>query len=77
MKTIIAAMLFSLFAQTAAAGEDDSKVFMALDLDGDGYLTFQEAEPNDALAGAFKEGDENQDGKIDMAEFEKLEIDDE
>ena len=71
-----AALLIGLFTQVAFAGAD-AKVFQSLDQDGNGFLTFEEAEANDDLAGAFEEGDENQDGMIDMEEFQKLEIDDE
>lgn len=71
-----AALLIGLFTQMALASAD-AKVFQSLDQDGNGFLTFEEAEANDNLAGAFDDGDVNQDGMIDMAEFEKLEIDDE
>lgn len=72
----IVVLLFAFFAQPAGAS-DNAAAFTALDVDGDGFLTIEEAEPNADLVDEFEDGDENNDGKIDMAEFEKLEISEE
>jgi len=70
------ALLSAMLAQAVGAGTN-AEAFNALDTDGNGLLTPQEAATNSALADAFEDGDLNDDGQLDMTEFEKLEISDE
>lgn len=75
MGVVAAALLGAVFTQSV--GATAAETFKQLDTDGDGMLTVEEADPNPDLVEAFEDGDENGDGKLDMAEFEKLEISDE
>jgi Ca2+-binding EF-hand superfamily protein len=63
-------LLAALFTQTAAASPE---AFNKLDVDGDGFISMQEIEEDPDLAEVFEDGDDNEDGKLDMVEFEKLE----
>jgi hypothetical protein len=69
----VVAVLGALLAQPVAA-DDKSDMFKKLDVDGNGLLSKEEAAENTDLFEAFDDGDENGDDQIDMAEFAKLEI---
>ena len=69
----VASLLGALLIGPVSA-DDNSKMFQQLDVDGDGYISEYEALAHDQLPDAFAEGDENNDGRIDMIEFLKLEI---
>ena len=71
------AVLGTLLMTTGAQADANAETFKKLDIDGNGYLTLQEAEANPALLDAFADGDDNDDGMLNMAEFAKLEISDE
>jgi hyperosmotically inducible protein len=66
-------------AGAAAAGDAaptgamarSSAEFKRLDANGDGYVTREEARSVRGFDRAFKDSDENQDGKLDAAEFDK------
>lgn len=73
---VTAVLLSALFAQSASAN-DNAEIFKKLDVDGNGLITRQEAEANTDLAGSFDDGDDNDDGVLDLAEFSKMEVTDE
>lgn len=76
--SLVAVMLLLgvLFAQSAVASVN-AEVFVKYDADKNGFLTIEEVKSNEDLADSFDDGDENGDGQLDMAEFEKMEVDDE
>jgi hypothetical protein len=73
---VAAFFLFALQAVPAGAGQ---AMFETLDADGDGFVTVEEvnASDNDDLIESFEDGDENNDGKLDAAEFESMDVTDE
>lgn len=74
------ALLGVLFGQAALASIDaDAKaeLFKSFDLDGNGLLDQNEAEADPDLYSSFEDGDANEDGTLDLAEFQKMEIKDE
>jgi hypothetical protein len=58
------------FVATAVAGED---AFAALDSNGDGNISSEEATANEALYKGWEAADANQDGSVDAAEFSAFE----
>jgi Ca2+-binding EF-hand superfamily protein len=64
---LAALMLSPAFAGGAAGG------FKALDADADGYISQQEAAASQGLSDAYSSVDQNQDGKLDSAEFSAFE----
>lgn len=69
------ALLTAFFAQSAIAAADLDKsveTFKKLDVDNNGFISLKEAEANPDLDDAFVDGDANEDGKLSMAEFEKM-----
>lgn len=76
MRVVATMALFgAMFALPAFAEEDaNMKAFKALDTDGDGLLTMQEAEANVRVADEFADADANSDGMLDMDEFAKMEV---
>jgi Ca2+-binding EF-hand superfamily protein len=79
MRVVATMALFgAMFALPAFADEDaNTKAFKALDTDGNGLLTMQEAEANVKVADGFADADANGDGILDMDEFAKMEISEE
>ncbi len=75
---LLASAFFVLALQAASAGADQA-VFETLDANGDGFISVEEASvsSNEDLVDSFEDGDENNDGKLDFAEFEKMEVTDE
>lgn len=73
--TVIAFM--SVSPVFAASDEDATAMFKELDTDGSGTISMDEAEAHPNLAGSFAEGDANEDGQLDMEEFQKMEVSDE
>ena len=71
------ASLLTLVSGLSLAAVDSAEMFKKLDIDADGYITVEEAEAHADLPDAFADGDANEDGLLDMAEFAKLEITDE
>lgn len=61
----------STFAFGAMAGDTDR--FTALDTDGDGAISAEEAAGNPALQQGWEKADANQDGKLERAEFSAFE----
>ena len=68
--------LLVVLGSPIVVADDNADFFNRLDADGDGYLTMEEAEKDSKLGDAFSDGDDNDDGRLDMAEFAKLEIGD-
>jgi Ca2+-binding EF-hand superfamily protein len=60
-----------------AQAEDNAEMFSRLDVNADGYISATEAEAHADLPDAFADGDMNDDGQLDLAEFRSLEISDE
>lgn len=48
--------------------------YNGLDADGDGYLSFNEAQSNPALVSQWETIDVNEDNQIDEAEFAQFEV---
>ena len=71
-----ATLLASLLTQPVF-GDDNAEAFSKLDINGDGFITEQEALAHAGLIEVFGDGDENSDGRLDMDEFSVLEITDE
>ena len=71
----VAALLAALLVHPVLA-DDNARAFSKLDVDGDGFITEYEALAHAELPDAFADGDENNDGQIDLDEFSKLEISD-
>ncbi|MGB5202523.1 MAG: hypothetical protein WBN68_23090 [Sedimenticolaceae bacterium] len=71
-----AAVLGTLIAQPVFA-DANVETFTKLDVDGNGFISMEEAEAHSELPDAFADGDDNDDGQLEMAEFAKLEISDE
>jgi Ca2+-binding EF-hand superfamily protein len=71
MKPIVMLLAAALAACTTLDREapDVARAFRALDRDGDGYISRDEARRDDAVARAFDLADRNGDGKLDPAEF--------
>lgn len=69
---IAAALVASAPAQAAAEKFIESEAFAALDTDGDGYLSLQEAEKSELVKANFKDFDADQNGKLDLNEFTAL-----
>ncbi len=67
------ALLGAMLAQPVFA-DANTEAFKALDTDGDGVLSMQEAQANDNVADEFADGDVNGDGMLDTEEFAKMEI---
>jgi Ca2+-binding EF-hand superfamily protein len=79
LKSNLLAAAFSVFALQAVPAGASQAMFETLDADGDGLVTLEEAEAssNDDLIESFEDGDENNDGKLDAAEFESMDVTDE
>jgi len=74
--TVILAGLLALSMQSVSA-DAKAEMFSELDVNADGFISVEEAEAHDDLPEAFADGDMNDDGRLDQAEFAKLEITDE
>lgn len=72
----IMTVLTALSMQSVRA-DANAEMFAKLDINADGYISMEEAEAHADLPDAFAEGDMNDDGRLDQAEFAKLEISDE
>ena len=57
------------FMSAPGSAADYVQTFEQLDVDGDGYVSAQEAEARPDLAAAMQASDTNQDGKLNSAEF--------
>lgn len=84
MKTKIAAIavatLVAVMTMPVAFAKSDADVaemFKQLDTDQSGGISLSEAEAHPDLSDSFSDGDENEDGQLDMAEFSKMEVVDE
>lgn len=72
MTTLLGALLVH-----PVSADGNTRAFNKLDVNGDGYISEYEALAHALLPDSFEEGDENSDGRIDLAEFVKLEISEE
>ena len=69
-KAVIALML--AFPGLAFPQSDNQEEFTALDLDGDSKVSLAEAAGYAAIVVRFDRADRNRDGKLTMAEFNRL-----
>lgn len=69
----VATLLAGALLQPVSAGEAKGD-FKALDADGDGMISAEEAQANEALTATWETIDVNQDGQIDAAEFSAMDI---
>jgi Ca2+-binding EF-hand superfamily protein len=69
MLMLIAAALAACSTMERETPPDVVRAFRALDRNGDGYITRDEARRDDAVARAFDLADRNGDGKLDPEEF--------
>ena len=79
LKSTFLVAAFSVLALQAASASTGQEAFDTLDTNGDGFISVEEvnSSSNEDLVDSFDDGDENNDGKLDLAEFEKLEVTDE
>jgi Ca2+-binding EF-hand superfamily protein len=68
----IAAALGACSTVEREAGSDTARAFRALDRNGDGYISRDEALKSDAVMRAFDLADQNGDGKLDIQEFKSI-----
>lgn len=68
---VIAAALATSLSGHAAPAEQPNPEFTRLDVNGDGYLTWDEASRIRGFEKAFHEADDNRDGRLTEAEFVK------
>jgi len=66
---VIAGAIAACSAMERTAPPDVLRAFRALDRDGDGFISREEARRDDAVARAFDLADRNGDGKLDAEEF--------
>jgi Ca2+-binding EF-hand superfamily protein len=57
----------------SAGAEEYMQTFEQIDVDGDGYISAEEAEVRTDLSENMKASDENKDGKLNSAEFSAFE----
>ncbi len=77
ISTVATIAVFGILLSQTAAADDAAEAFRLLDVDSDGFVTLVEAEVNPELVDSFEDGDDNDDGKLDLVEFTKLEVTDE
>ncbi len=77
MVVIAAALLLGAVSTQTIGANANEEAFAALDADGNGLLTPEEAAANVDLADSFEDGDDNEDGFLDITEFGKMEVSDE
>jgi hypothetical protein len=64
---------FALFYAVAATAQvPGEEVFLALDLNGDGFVSISEAAGNEVVVTRFDRGDRDRDGKLSRKEFANL-----
>jgi len=63
--------------EQAAPSEIDVTAFQALDVDGSGSVSIEEAKVNPDISDTFEDADLNKDGQLDMTEFSAMEVSDE
>ena len=62
-------MVFAFAFPLMAQAQDAGLVFRALDENGDGQLTQQEAQANELVSANFSGADTNSDARLSLAEF--------
>jgi len=65
---VTGALLQPVYAEEAMSG------FKVLDADGNGAISAEEAQTNEAVTASWTSLDVNQDGQIDEAEFSAMEV---
>lgn len=73
VRTLVAALSLLAAACSPAVSEPDAeREFAALDANGDGFVSLQEAGGAPEVEKRFPLADRNHDGKLDLAEFRDL-----
>lgn len=70
----IIALMLAATAQAAERGHGEGALMRALDTNGDGVVSVEEAKANPDLAREFQQYDQNRDGNIDQGEFSRFEM---
>ncbi len=70
--SVVAALGMLLTAQVVVA-EEDANTFEALDVDGNGYISADEARAREDLTAQWSTADQDSDGKLNSAEFSAFE----
>jgi len=74
---LLAGFLASVPVLASEEGQTAADAFKTLDSDGDGFVTLDEAAIEIDLVTSFEDGDDDEDGRLSLAEFSKMEIIDE
>jgi hypothetical protein len=74
---LLAGFLASVPVLASEEGQTPADAFKVLDSDGDGFITLDEAAIENDLVTSFEDGDDDEDGRLSLAEFSKMEIIDE
>ena len=74
---LLAGCLASVPVLAKEEGQTPAEAFKALDSDGDGFITLDEAAIENDLITSFEDGDDDEDGRLSLAEYSKMEIIDE
>lgn len=74
---LLAGCLASVPVLANEEGQTPAEAFKALDSDGDGFITLDEAAIENDLITSFEDGDDDEDGRLSLAEYSKMEIIDE
>ncbi len=74
IRVVTAVALLGAMLAPPVFADANTEAFKALDTNGDGVVSMQEAQANDNVADEFADGDANDDGVLDMEEFAKMEI---
>jgi hypothetical protein len=74
---LLAGCLASVPVLANEEGQTPAEAFKALDSDSDGFITLDEAAIENDLITSFEDGDDDEDGRLSLAEYSKMEIIDE
>ena len=70
---VVAIVASAITFSSGAVMAEEVLTFEQLDVDGDGYISVEEAQARTDLSGALKASDEDGDGKLNITEFSAFE----